>query len=185
MFFFFFFLILGIPIFNNASLQFNGFANRRYTKPNLRLVNKASLDKVLKVEIYVNEADGQLWAVHLILGYTPLSFAFQAPKCVIRARDPRLHRISVAFKGFIVPEGIPLPQDTSHTEPLFVTDISAGASSSQPTLREEEVEEKEEEEEEEIVELSDFSDDFGIFNQTTHFKEALDEMGVQRNPRKV
>ena len=57
-FFYFFILSLGIPISNNASLQFNGFANRRYTKPNLRLVNKVSLDKVLKVEIYVNEADG-------------------------------------------------------------------------------------------------------------------------------
>ena len=87
---------------------------------------------------------------------------------MIRARDPRLHRISVAYKGFIVPEGIPLPQDTSRTEPLFVAAISTGASSSQPALREEEVEEgeeeKEEEEEEEVVELSDSSDDFGIFD---------------------
>ena len=145
----FFILSLDIPISNNASLQFNGFADRRYTKPNLRLVNQASLDKVLKAEIYVNETDGQLQAAHLILGYTPPSFAFQAPKCVIRARDPRLHRINVAFKGFIVPEGIPFPQDTSRTEPLFVADVSAGASSSQLTLREEEVEEREEEEEEE------------------------------------
>ena len=68
---------------------------------------------------------------------------------MIRACDPRLYRISVAFKGFIVPEGILLPQDTSRTEPLFVANVSAGASSSQPTFREEEVEEKEEEEEEE------------------------------------
>ena len=47
-----------IPTSNNALLQFNGFADRRYTKPNIKLVNKASLDKVLKAEIYVNEADG-------------------------------------------------------------------------------------------------------------------------------
>ena len=119
-----------IPTFNNALLQFNGSADRRYTKPNLRLVNKASLDKVLKAEIYVNKADDQLWAAHLILGYTPISFAFQAPKYVIRARDPRLHRISVAYPGFIVPEGIPLPQYTSRTGPLFVAKVSAGASSS-------------------------------------------------------
>ena len=163
---FVFFFGLGIPIFNNASLQFNGFADRCYIKPNIKLVNKASLDKVLKAEIYVNETDGQLRVAHLILDYTPLSFAFQAPKCVIRARNPRLHRISVAYKGFIVPEGIPLPQYTSHTEPLFVANISAGVSSSQLTLREEEVEEREEEEEgeEEVVELSDSSDDFGIFD---------------------
>ena len=182
----FFILSLNIPISNNASLQFNGFADRRYTKPNLRLVNKASLDKVLKAEIYVNEADGQLRAAHLILGYTPLSFAFQAPKCVIRARDPQLHRISVAFKGFIVLEGIPLPQDTSRTEHLFVADVSTGASSSQPTLREEEVEEKEkeEEEEEEVVELSDSSDNFGIFDQFIRFEEDSDEMGIQRKPQR-
>ena len=66
-----FFFGLGIPIFNNASLQFNGFADRCYIKPNIKLVNKASLDKVLKAEIYVNETDDQLRAAHLILGYTP------------------------------------------------------------------------------------------------------------------
>ena len=108
------------------NLRINGFADRRYTKPNLKLVNKASLDRVLKAEIYVNEADGQLRAAHLILGYTPLSFGFQAPKCVIRARDPRLHRISVAYEGFIVPEGIPLPQYIPRTEPLSMASVSAG-----------------------------------------------------------
>ena len=101
---------------------------------------------------------------------------------MIRARDPRLHRISVAYKRFVVPEGIPLPKDTSCTKPFFVAAISTGASSSQPALREEEVEEKEEEEEEEVVELSDSSDDFGIFNQPIHSEEDLDEMGVQRKP---
>ena len=59
--------------------------------------------------MYVNEADGQLRAAHLILGYMPISRVFQAPRCVIRAEDPRLHRISVAYEGFVVPEGIPLP----------------------------------------------------------------------------
>ena len=183
---FLFILSLGILISNNASLQFDGFTDRRHTKPNLKLVNKASLDKVLKAKIYVNEANGQLRATHLILGCAPLSFAFQAPKCVIRAHDPRLHRISVAFKGFVVPEGIPLPQDTSCTEPLFVADVSAGASSSQLTLREEEVEEREEEEEgeEEVVELSDSSDDFGIFDQSIHSEEDPDEMGIQRKPQR-
>ena len=97
---------------------------------------------------------------------------------MIKARDPRLHRISVAFKGFIVPKGIPLPQDTSCTEPLFVAAVSIEASSSQPTLREEEVEEKEEEEEEEeeeVVELLDSSEDF---DQPIRSKEDLDEMGI-------
>ena len=71
--------------------------------PSLRLVNKASLDRILQVEIYVNESDGQLRAAHLILGYNPISHVFQAPLCVIRARDPRFHRISVAYEGFVVP----------------------------------------------------------------------------------
>lgn len=134
----------------------------------------------------MNEADGQLRATHLILGYTPLSFAFQAPKCVIRACDPQLHRISVAYKGFVVPEGIPLPQYTSRTKPLFVANVSAGASSSHPTLREEEAEEKGEEEEgeEEVVEVSDSSDDFGVFDQSIHSGEGLNEMGIQRKPQR-
>ncbi|XP_050278148.1 uncharacterized protein LOC126719660 [Quercus robur] len=163
-----------------------GVPDKRYTKPNLRLVNKASLDKVLKAEIYVNEADGQLRAAHLILGYTPLSSAFQAPKYVIRARDPRLHRISVAYTGFIVLEGIPLPQYTSHTGPLFVAKPSAGVSSSQLTPREEEVEERKEEEKdkEEVVEVSETSDDFGIFDQSINSGEDPDEMGIQRKPQR-
>ena len=144
------------------------------------------MDKLLKAEIYVNEADDQLRAAHLILGYTPLSFAFQAPKCVIRARDSRLHRISIAYKGFIVPEGIPLPQYTSRTEPLFVASVSAGTSSSLPTLREKEIKGREEKEkdEEEVVVVSESSDGFGIFDQPISPGEDLDEMGIQKKPQK-
>ena len=134
----------------------------------------------------MNEVDGQLWATHLILGYTPLSFASQAPKCVIRARDPQLHCISVAYEGFIVPEGIPLPQYTSRTEPLFVASVSAGTSSSLPTLREKEIKGRKEEEkdEEEVVEVSESSDDFGIFDQPINPGENPDEMGIQRKPQR-
>ena len=83
------------------------------------------MDRVLRAEIYVNESDGQVRAAHLILGYNPISSAFQAPSCVIRAKDPRLHRISVAYKGFVVPQGIPLPQYTPLTEPLPVASLAA------------------------------------------------------------
>ena len=83
---------------------------------------------MLQAKIYVNKADGQLRAAHLILGYTPLLFAFQAPKYVIRARDPRLYHISVAYQGFVVLEGVPLPRDTPCTQSLFVATPSAGAS---------------------------------------------------------
>ena len=71
--------------------------------PSLRLVNKASLDRVLQAEIYINELDGQLRAAYLILCYNPISRAFQTPSCVIKAKDPRLRKINVAYEGFVVP----------------------------------------------------------------------------------
>ena len=63
-------------------------ADPRASTPSLHLVNKASLDRVLQAEIYVNLSGGQLRAAHLILGYNPISRAFQAPSCVIKAKDP-------------------------------------------------------------------------------------------------
>ena len=97
----------------------------------------------------------------------PISFAFQAPKCVIKANDPRLPRISVAYEGFAVPEGIPIPEGTPFTQPLFVAIPSVEASSSQPILKEEEEEKegKEEENLEGFVDLSDSLDKFEVFNQ--------------------
>ena len=124
--------------------------------------------------MYVNEANSPLNAAHLILGYTPISRAFQAPKCVIKAKDPRLHRINVAYEGFVVSEGIPIPEGTPLTQPLFMATPSIRASSSQPVLQEEEEgEEKEEEQEEEeeeenpegIVTLSESLEEFEVFNQ--------------------
>ena len=63
--------------------------------------------------MYVNELVVQLRAAHLILGYTPISRAFQVLKCVIRAKDSRLHYISVAYEGFVVPE-VSLSPDIHH-----------------------------------------------------------------------
>ena len=111
---------------------FTDIADPHATTPSLRLVNKASLDRILKAEVYVNESDGQLRATHLILGYTPISRAFQVPRCVIRARDPRFHRISVAYEGFIVPQGIPLPRYSPLTESLPVATLATRATSSPP-----------------------------------------------------
>ena len=100
--------------------------------PSLRLVNKASLDRVLQAEIYVNESDDQLRAAHLILGYNRISRAFQAPSCVIKVKDPRLHRISVAYEGFVVPQGVPLPKYSPLTEPLPVASLAVAATSPPP-----------------------------------------------------
>ena len=142
---------------------FNGFADPHSTAPLLRLVNKASLDRILQSEVYINEANGQLRAAHLILGYKPISRAFQAQRCVIRAKDPRLHRISVVYEGFIVPKGIPLPKNTPLTQPLLVATLSAGVPSPSPILQVEEEEEKEQKEEG-FVDLTESTDKFEIFN---------------------
>ena len=101
----------------------------------------------------------------MILGYQPISLAFQAPKCVIKAKDPCLHCISVAYEGFVVPEGISIPEGTPFTQPLFVGIPSVEASLSRPIDKEEEEEKEKEKESEEIVDLSDSQDEFEVFNR--------------------
>ena len=139
------------------SLCFIGFVDINSTTPLFHLVNRANLDGILQSEVYVNEADGQLRAAHLILGYTPISRTFQAPKCVIKAKDSRLHRISVAYEGFVVLEGIPLPRNTSFTQPLPVATLSTGVPFPSPILQLEE--------EEGFVDLIESTNEFEVFNQ--------------------
>ena len=122
-----------------------------------------SLDRILQSEVYVNKANGQLRAAHLILGYTPISHTFQAPRCVIRAKDPQLHRNSVAYEGFMVPKGIPLPTSTPFTQPFPVATLSAGVPSPSPILQEGE-EEEEEQEDKGFVDLTESADKFKVFN---------------------
>ena len=88
--------------------------------------------------MYVKEVDSQMRAARLILKYTPISRAFQAPQCVIRAKDHQLHHISVAYKGFVVLQGISLPKHMPCTKSLSVATLSAGVSSSSPILQEKE-----------------------------------------------
>ena len=120
-----------------------------------------------------------LRATHLILGYKPISHAFQAPRCVIRAKDPRLHRISVAYEGFVVPEGIPLPRNTPLTQPLPVVTLSARVPSPSPILQVEK-EEKKKQEGEGFVDLTESIDEFEVFNQPSPPKNVPEEMGIQR-----
>ena len=129
--------------------------------------------------MYVNETNGQLRAAHLILGYTPILCAFQAPRCVIKAKDPRLHRISVAYEGFVVPKGIPIPESTPFTQPLPVATLSTGISLPLPVIQE-----KEEGEEEGFVDLTDSLDEFEVFNQPLSPKSLPEEMNIQRKPQK-
>ena len=74
------------------------------------MVNKEDLQTVLRSEIFVNEADNQVRAAHEILGYDPIQKSFSAPKHVIRAKDSRLHNITVVEHGFLIPEGSPIPE---------------------------------------------------------------------------
>ena len=144
-------------------IGFTDIADPHATTPSLRLVNKASLDRILQSEVYINESDGQLRAAHLILGYTPISRAFQVSRCVIRAKDSRLHRISVAYEGFVVPEDILLPRYSPLTQSLPVATLSVGAPSPSPILQVEE-EEEAEQEEEGFVDLTESTDDYEVFN---------------------
>lgn len=63
------------------------------------LMNFADLNRILKFEIFLYK-DGQLQAMHVILGFKPISNYFQNPKHVIKAKDPRLTIIDVAVLGF-------------------------------------------------------------------------------------
>ena len=78
------------------------FADKHAPVLNFNLINQPDLDKILKVEVFVH-SDGQLRAAQLILGYNLLSSSFQALKCVIKAKDLRLHLINITVPGFLNP----------------------------------------------------------------------------------
>ena len=113
--------------------------------------------------MFVNEDDNQLRAAHLILGYMPISRTFQAPKCVIKARDPRLQRINVAVEGFLLPKGALLPKGV----PLV------GSFSSHPMVEEEE---EKTEKEEEVIELGSSEDEFEVFNRAQSFEDPFGDL---------
>ena len=171
------------------------FANRRATEPNLNLVNKESLDKILQAEVFVHN-DGQLRTAHLILGYKSISFGFQAPKCVIKAKDPLLHYLSVVALGFLLPgptpkwvlATTPIPNGIPKAELPLQWAAEKEATPSQPVIQEEE----------EVVDLSEFEDDFEVFNCLPSPKvptegssyspfikvsQTQEDMGIQRKPR--
>ena len=103
-------------------------------------------------------------ATHLILGYTPISHAFQAPKYVIKVRDPCLHRINVVVEGFLLLKGASILEGV----PLV------GSSSSRPVVEEED---KKAEKEEEVVELGSFEDEFEVFNRAQSSKGPFGDLG--------
>ena len=88
----------------------------------------------------MNEGDFQVRAAHKILGYDPIQKFFTALKYVIKAKDPRLQKITVAKHGFFLPEGS-FAQQAVETE-------EGGA-----------------EGEEQVIELDQSEDEFGAFDQ--------------------
>ena len=53
------------------------FVDKTHVAPRLSLVNIPGLNKLLRSKVFISE-DKQLWAVHLILDYEPLSRTYQA-----------------------------------------------------------------------------------------------------------
>ena len=102
---------------------------------------------------------------------------------MIKAKDPRFHRISVAYEGFIVPQGVPLPRYSQLTEPLPVASLVETAPSSPPVFQVKE-EEETEREEEGFVDLTSATDDYEVFNQSTPSPNTLEDMGIQRKPQR-
>ena len=88
----------------------------------------------------MNEGDLQVRAAHKILGYDPIQKSFAAPKYVIKAKDPRLQKITIAEHGFFFPEG-------SFSQQAAETDEGR-------------VESKEQ-----VIELDQSEDEFGAFDQ--------------------
>ena len=144
--------VLTLPVLcSNCVFIFGKLVDKYSAIPNLNLVNEPDLTKILKAKIFVHK-DGQLRATHLILGYDPMSSSFQAPKYMIKATDPLLHQINIAVLGFLVTG--PAPEGMQQVELPFQHTAEEEATLSQPIIKEEEV-----------VEVSDFEDDFEIFNQ--------------------
>ena len=82
---------------------FSLFADPHAFERHLHLVNQVDLETILRAEVFVNESDHQVRAAHKILGYDPIQRSFVAPKYVIKAKNPRLQKITVTEHGFFFP----------------------------------------------------------------------------------
>ena len=102
---------------------------------------------------------------------------------MIKAKDPRLCRISVAYEGFIVPQGIPLPEYSQHTEALPVASLAKAAPSSPPVFQVEKEEEAEQEEEGSAV-LASAINDYEVLDLLTPSPNTPEDMGIQRKPQR-
>ena len=93
---------MGVCVVANGG-TFSVFAYPHTFECHLHLVNRADLETILRAEVFVNESDHQVRAAHKILGYDPIQRSFATPKSIIRAKDPRLQKITVAEHDFFFP----------------------------------------------------------------------------------
>ena len=112
----------------------------------------------------MNEGDNQVRAAHKILGYDLIQKSFLASKYVIRAKDPRLHRITIAEHSFLLPEGSSAQGGVR----------LAGSSSSHQATEAEEVRAKSEKQ---VAELGQFEDEFGAFDQVDLSEDPSGDLG--------
>ena len=112
----------------------------------------------------MNKADNQVRAAHKVLGYDPIQKSFSASKYVIRAKDPQLHRITVAKHRFLLPEGSPVLEGVP----------SVGPSSSHQAA---EAEGGRVEIEGEVADLGPSEDEFGVFDQVNLSKDPSSDLG--------
>ena len=100
----------------------------------------------------MNEGDLQVRAAHKILGYDPIQKSFAAPKYVIKAKDPRLQKITIAEHAFFLPEGSSAQQAAESEE--------GGA-----------------EGEEQVIELAQSEDEFGASDQFDPSEDPFGDIG--------
>ena len=83
---------------------------------------------------------------------------------MIRAKDPRLHRITIAEQRFLLPEGPLVPEGA----------LLAGSSSSHQAV---EAEGGRVESEEQVFELGQSEDEFGVFDQVNLSEDPSGDLG--------
>ena len=112
----------------------------------------------------MNKADNQVRAAHKILGYDPIQKSFSAPKYVIRAKDPQLHRITVAKHRFLLPEGSPVLEGVPSVGPSL-SHQAAEAEGGRVEI------------EGEVADLGPSEDEFGVFDQVNLSKDPSGDLG--------
>ena len=100
----------------------------------------------------MNEGDFQVRAAYKILVYDPIQKSFTAPKYVIKAKEPRLQKITVVEHGFSLPERSSAQEAAEAKE--------GGA-----------------EGEEQVIELDQSEDEFGAFDQFNPSKGPSGDLG--------